>query len=78
MQVEYRFRLGKNERRIYQAQPLAQGDRFELALSRDRSHEAPRLQAMTMGTLAAILAIALGNTIYALRGLLRRRRNGSG
>ena len=76
MQVEYRFRLGKNERRIYQAQPLAKGDRVELALSRDRSQEAARLQAMTMGALAAIVAIALGNTIYALRGLLRRRNRG--
>ncbi len=74
MQLGFTLRLGKNRPRFYQAQPPPSGDRPELALHRDRSLETPRLQAMTLGTLAAVLVIVFGNTIYALRGLLRGPR----
>ncbi|MCY3796201.1 MAG: SH3 domain-containing protein [Chloroflexi bacterium] len=73
LQVDFGFRLGKTGPRFYQAQPPATGDRPALALSRDRSGEISRLQAMTLGTLAAVLLIVFGNTIYAVRGLLRWR-----
>lgn len=73
MQLDVRFHLGKNQPRFYQAQSPVTGDRPELALSRERSREIPRLQAMTLGTLAAVLVIVFGNTVYAVRGLLRRR-----
>ncbi len=73
MRLDFTFRLGKNQPRFYQAQAPAPGDRTELVLTRDRSQEVPRLQAMTLGTLAAVLVIVIGNLFYAARGLLRRR-----
>ncbi len=77
LQLDFSLRLSKNRPRFYQAQPPTSGggDRPELILSRDRGLEVPRLQAMTLGTLAAILVIVFGNTIYAARGLMRRRNS---
>ena len=75
MQLDFTLRLGKNRPRFSQVQPPVPGDRLELILQRDRSLEIPRLEAMTLGTLAAILVIVFGNTIYAVRGLLRRRNS---
>lgn len=72
MRLDFSFRLGKNQPRYYQAQAPDTGDRPELVLLRDRSQEAPRLQAMTLGTVAATLVIVIGNLLYAVRGLLRR------
>ncbi len=72
MQLDFTLRLGKNRPRFFQAQPPATGDRLELILQRDRGLEIPRLEAMTLGTLAAVLVIVFGNTIYAVRWLLRR------
>ena len=40
---------------------------------RDRRQEAPRLDAMTMGTAAAALIILFGNVYFGLRAWLRRR-----
>ncbi len=73
MRLGFDFRLGKNQPRYYQALTPETGDRPELALLRDRSLEIPRLQAMTLGTLAAVLVIVIGNLLVALRALLRRR-----
>ena len=75
MRLDFTFRLGKNEPRFYQALAPESGDRTELVLGRDRSQEIPRLQAMTMGTLAAVLVIVIGNLLYAIRGLLQRRKS---
>lgn len=72
MRLDFSFRLGKNQPRYYQVQAPDAGDRPELVLLRDRSQEAPRLQAMTLGTVAAVLVIVIGNLLYAVRGLLRR------
>ncbi len=73
LQREYMLRLGKPAPRFYQAQAPASGDRLEVALNRDRAQEIPRLEAMTLGTLAAALAIIFGNVIYAARALLSLR-----
>jgi len=70
---EYIVSLGKNRPRYYQANAPITGDVPEYVLMRDRSGEVPRLEAMTFGTLAAVLLIAVGNVMYAL-GALRRRR----
>ena len=77
LQLDFSLRLGKTQPRFSQAQPPApsEGDRTELIVSRDRAQEVPRLQAMTLGTLAAVLVIVFGNTIYAVRGLMRRRNS---
>ena len=40
---------------------------------RDRRQEAPRLDAITLGTMAAALIILFGNLYFGLRALLRRR-----
>ncbi len=74
MRLDFTFRLGKNEPRYYQALAPESGDRPELALLSDRSQEIPRLQAMTLGTVAAVLVIVIGNLLYAVRGLLLRRK----
>jgi hypothetical protein len=42
--------------------------------SRDRSQENSRLNAMTLGTIAAIVIILLGNIFYGLRAVSRRRQ----
>lgn len=77
MRLGFNFRLGKNQPRYYQALTPDIGDRPELALLRDRGQEIPRLQAMTLGTLAAVLVIVIGNLLYALRALLLRRGSSS-
>ncbi|MYD09079.1 MAG: SH3 domain-containing protein [Chloroflexi bacterium] len=74
MRLDFTLRLGKNQPRYYQAPAPLPGDRPELALSRERGQEAPRLHAMTLGTIAAVLVIVVGNLFYATRGLLRRSR----
>lgn len=66
--------LGKNRPRYYQVSRPVGGDVPEYALLRDRSAEVPRLEAMTLGTLGAVVVIAGGNVIYALGALRRRRR----
>lgn len=65
--------LGKNGPRYYQVNGPVSGVAAEYALTRDRSQEVPRLQAMTFGTVAAVVVIVLGNALYAV-GALRRRR----
>lgn len=72
MRLDFTLRLGKNQPRYYQAQAPDAGDRPELAPSGDRDLEIARLQAMTMGTVAAVLVIVIGNLMHAARGLLRR------
>lgn len=76
LQLDFAFRLGKDRPRFYQVQPPISGDRLEIILRRDRSLEVPRLNALTLGTLAAVLVIVLGNTIHGVGGLLRRRNRG--
>ena len=78
LQAEYRSRMGKNQPRYYQAQPLPAADRAELTQSRDRSQEGPRLQAMSLGTIAAALVIIIGNALHALRLLMGRRERQGG
>ncbi len=70
---EFNVSLGKNRPRYYQVNTPISGDIPEYVLLRDRSQEVPRLNAMTFGTLAAVLVIALGNVYYALGALGRRR-----
>ena len=77
MRLDFSLRLGKNERRFFQVSSPDAGDRPELVLLRDRRQEIPRLQAMTLGTLAAVLIIVIGNLLYAVRGLLRRGAPGA-
>lgn len=64
--------LGKNGPRFYQANAPIPGDLHEFVLMRDRSQEAPRLEAMTLGALAAVLLIVVGNVLSAF-GALRGR-----
>ncbi|MCY3832703.1 MAG: SH3 domain-containing protein [Chloroflexi bacterium] len=64
--------LGKNGPRFYQADAPILSDIHEFVLMRDRSQEAPRLEAMTLGTLAAVLLIVVGNVLSAF-GALRGR-----
>lgn len=45
---------------------------------RDRRQEAPRLAAITLGTMAAALIILFGNLYFGLRALLRRRPKSKG
>lgn len=66
--------LGKTRPRFYQSDSPVPGDELEYIWMRDRSREVPRLRAMTFGTLAAILLIAVGNVFYALAALRRRGR----
>ena len=66
--------LGKTRSRFYQSNSPVPGDELEYIWMRDRSQEVPRLGAMTFGTLAAILLIAVGNVFYALAALRRRGR----
>lgn len=67
--------LGKTRPRFYQSNSPVPGDELEYIWMRDRSQEVPRLGAMTFGTLAAILLIAVGNGFYALAALRRRGRD---
>ena len=75
---EFDVSLGKNRPRYYQVDRQITGDIPEYVLLRDRSQEVPRLEAMTFGTLAAVLVIAAGNVFYALGALRRRRAADSG
>jgi hypothetical protein len=75
---EFRLSLGKNGPRFYQANAPTTDDILTYALMRDRSQEVPRLEAMTLGALAAALVIALGNVVYAFGALRGRRREGQG
>ena len=68
--------LGKTRPRFYQSNSPVPGDELEYIWMRDRSREVPRLRAMTFGTLAAILLIAVGNVFYAFAALRRRGRDG--
>lgn len=72
---EYSLSLGKNRPRYYQANAPITGDVPEYVLMRDRAAEVPRLGTMTLGTLAAVVTIALGNVMFALGALRRRRRD---
>ncbi len=67
--------LGKTRPRFYQSDSPVPGDELEYIWMRDRSREVPRLRAMTFGTLAATLLIAVGNVFYALAALRRRGRD---
>lgn len=66
--------LGKTRPRFFQSNSAVPGDELEYIWMRDRSQEATRLGAMTFGTLAAILVIAVGNGFYALSAFRRRGR----
>ncbi len=70
---EYDWSLGKTGPRYYQAQPPSPADLHEFAQLRDRHQEGPRLQAMSLGALAAALVIVLGNLVHGVGALLRRR-----
>ena len=78
LQTMFAVRLGKNPPRIYQVDPPGSPERPEIVLLRDRRSEVAQLDAMTLGTIAAVLVIAFGNIFYAMRGLLERRRQDEG
>ena len=78
LRVEFSLRLGKNRPRMYQVDPPGAPERPEIVLLRDRQHEIAQLDAMTLGTIAAVLIIVVGNVFYAMRGLLQRRRGTDG
>ena len=78
LRVEFSLQLGKNRPRLYQVDAPGSPERPEIVLLRDRRHEIARLDAMTLGTIAAVLIILTGNVFYAMRGLLRRRRGTNG
>ena len=75
MQREFDLSLGKNPPRFSQATVPISGEAAAFVLLRDRSQETPRLDALTLGTLAAVLATAFGNVAAALGALRRRRRS---
>ncbi|MCY4147636.1 MAG: SH3 domain-containing protein [Chloroflexi bacterium] len=68
----YPRRYGKIEPRFSQVNQVPVSARGAIIQLRERGGEAQRLQAMTMGTLAAVLAIALGNLAAAIGALARR------
>lgn len=74
LRLEFSLRLGKTRPRFSQANPAPRGDRAEFVLLQDRRQEESRLDAMTLGTIAAVLVIVAGNAFYMMRGLTRRRR----
>ena len=74
MRLDFTLSLGKNQPRFYQALPPDTGDQPEFVQLRDRRGEAPRLEAMTLGTLGAVLVIVIGNLVSALRAFGQRRR----
>ncbi len=86
MRVSYNRRLGKNQARYYQQVPTETPSveatpevtdidpRASYAFDRDRSQEASRLNAMTMGTIVSVLIILFGNIYFGLRAIIRRRR----
>ena len=71
---DFMVSLGKTRPRVYQARGPVAADASAYALNRDRSGEIPRLAAMTLGTMAAALVIALGNVFHAFAALRSRRR----
>ena len=75
LRLDYSPSLGKNERRYSQALPPDPAIDWEYIFLRDRSLEIPRLQAMTLGTLAAALTIVIGNFVAALRAFRQRPQN---
>lgn len=55
--------------------PTATPDpRATFAFARDRKQEESRLNAITLGTIAAVVIILLGNIFYGLRAMAQRRR----
>ena len=78
LRIEFSLHLGKNRPRLYQVGPPGSPERPEIVLLRDRQQEVARLDAMTLGTIAAVLIVLTGNVFYAMRGLLQRRRGGNG
>ncbi len=68
----YPRRYGKTEPRFSQANQVPFSTRGAIVQLRERGAEAQRLQALTMGTVAAVLAIALGNLVAAIGALVRR------
>lgn len=74
LRFDFSLRLGKTQPRFYQADVPAPTDRAEFVLMRAGKQEEQRLDAMTMGTIAAVLVIVTGNVFYMLRALTRHRR----
>lgn len=74
LRLDFRLSLSKNQPRYYQVNPPDTGIDWEYVLLRDRSLEAPRLQALTLGTLAAVLAIFVGSVVGALNAFRGRPR----
>lgn len=68
----YPRRYGNIEPRFSQANPVTGSALGAIIQLRERGGEAQRLQALTMGTLAAVLAIALGNLFAAIGAMVRR------
>ena len=68
----YPRRYGNIEPRFSQANPDTGSALGAIIQLRERGGEAQRLQALTMGTLAAVLAIALGNLFAAIGAMVRR------
>lgn len=78
LRIEFSLHLGKNRPRLYQVGPPGSPERPEIVLLRDRRGEVARLDAMTLGTIAAVLIILTGNGFYAMRGVVQRRRGTNG
>ncbi len=78
LRFDFSLRLGKTRPGFYQANPPAPGDRAEFVLLRAGRQEEQRLDAMTLGTIAAVLVIVAGNVFYMMRALTRRRRASNG
>lgn len=74
LRLGFSLRLGNDPPRMYQANPPPQTDRAEFVLLREDRQAEQRLDAMTLGTIAAVLVIVAGNLFYALRALSRRGR----
>ena len=73
LRYDFSLRLGKPQPRFYQADPPIQVGRPEFVLLRVDRQEEQRLNAMTLGTIAAVLVIVAGNVFYVARALARRR-----
>ena len=78
LRLGFSLRLGNDPPRMYQANPPPQTDRAEFVLLREDRQAEQRLDAMTLGTIAAVLVIVAGNVFYALRALARRGRADAG
>ena len=75
LRLSFGLQMGKNRPRFYQADQPIPGDRAEFVVLRDQRQDVARLDAMTLGTIAAVLIILSGNMFYAFRALARRRRD---